>query len=114
MQQAERRQDTCKEAGLEHQPPSLLSLKDAGLLLGKEAENTFSFSCLFCLREGASPVAQWIKDPLAMQEMWVESLGWEDHLEEEMATHSSILAWRIPCTEEEPGRLQSMGSQNWT
>ena len=47
-----------------------------------------------------------------MQEMWVESLGWEDHLEEEMATHSSILAWRIPCTEEEPGRLQSMGLQS--
>ena len=42
--------------------------------------------------------------------MWVQSLGWEDFLEEEMATHSSILAWRIPWTEE-PGGLQSMGSQ---
>ena len=42
--------------------------------------------------------------------MLVSSLGWEDPLEEEMATHSSILAWRIPWTEE-PGRLQSMGSQ---
>ena len=42
--------------------------------------------------------------------MWVPSLGREDPLEEEMATHSSILAWRIPCTEE-PGRLQFMGSQ---
>ena len=40
----------------------------------------------------------------------VSSLGWEDSLEEKMATHSSILAWRIPCTEE-PGRLQSMESQ---
>ena len=45
-----------------------------------------------------------------MRETWVQSLGWEDPLEEGMATHSSILAWRIPWTEE-PGRLQSMGSQ---
>ena len=46
----------------------------------------------------------------AMQETWVLSLGWEDPLEEEMATHSSILAWRIPWTEE-PGELESTGSQ---
>ena len=45
----------------------------------------------------------------AMQETQVQSLGLEDSLEEEMATHSSILAWRIPWTEE-PGRLQSLGS----
>ena len=45
-----------------------------------------------------------------MQEMQVQSLGWEDLLEEEMATHSSIPAWEIPWTEE-PGWLQSMGSQ---
>ena len=45
--------------------------------------------------------------------MWVRSLGWEDPLEEEMATHSGILAWRIPWTKE-PGRLQSMWSQGWT
>ena len=45
-----------------------------------------------------------------MQETQVQSLGWEDLLEEEMATHSSILAWRIPWTEE-PGGLQSMRSQ---
>ena len=45
-----------------------------------------------------------------MQETWVQSLGQEDPLEESMATHSSILAWRIPWTEE-PGRLQSIGSQ---
>ena len=43
-------------------------------------------------------------------ETWVQSLGWEDPLEEEMAIHSSILAWRIPWTEE-PGRLQTTGSQ---
>ena len=49
-----------------------------------------------------------------MQETWVLSLGWEDPLEKEMATHSSILAWEIPWTEE-PGGLQSTGSQNsWT
>ena len=51
-----------------------------------------------------------VKNPSAMQETWVGSLGQEDPLEEGMATHSSILAWRIPWTEE-PGRLQSMGSQ---
>ena len=45
-----------------------------------------------------------------MWETWVQSLGWEDTLEKEMATHSSILAWRSPWTKE-PGRLQSMGSQ---
>ena len=45
-----------------------------------------------------------------MQETWVQSLGWEDPLEKEMATHFSILAWEIPWTEE-PGGLQSMGSQ---
>ena len=51
-----------------------------------------------------------VKNPPAMQETGVQSLGWEDPLEKEMATHSSILAWRIPWSEE-PGRLQSMGSQ---
>jgi len=45
-----------------------------------------------------------------MQEIWVLSLGWEDPLEEGMEIHSSVLAWRIPWTEE-PGGLQSMGSQ---
>ena len=44
----------------------------------------------------ASLVAQMVKNPSAMQETWVRSLGWEDPLEEGMATHSSILAWRIP------------------
>ena len=55
-------------------------------------------------------MAQFIKSPPAMQETWVQSLGQEDPLEKEMATHSSVLAWRIPWTEE-PGGLQSMGSQ---
>ena len=51
-----------------------------------------------------------VKNLLAMQETHVQSLGWEDLLEKEMATHSSTLAWKIPWMEE-AGRLQSMGSQ---
>ena len=51
-----------------------------------------------------------MKGPPAMQETCVQSLGWEDPLEKEMATHSSVLAWRISWTEE-PGGLQSMGLQ---
>ena len=51
-----------------------------------------------------------VKNLPVMQEMQVQSLGWEDLLEKEMATHSSILAWRSPWTEE-PGRLQSIGLQ---
>ena len=58
----------------------------------------------------ASMVAQMVKNMPAMQKTWVRSLGWEDPLEEDMATYSSILASRIPWTEE-PGGLQSMGSQ---
>ena len=55
-------------------------------------------------------MAQWLKHLPSMQETWVRSLGQEDPLEKGMATHSSILAWGIPWTEE-PGGLQSMGSQ---
>ena len=55
-------------------------------------------------------MAQRLKRLPAMWETWVRSLGWEDPLEKEMATHSSILAWRIPCTEE-PDGLQSTGLQ---
>ena len=58
----------------------------------------------------ASLVAQLVKNPPAMRETWVQSLGWEDPLEKGKATHSSILAWRIPWTEE-PGALQSLGLQ---
>ena len=58
----------------------------------------------------ASLVAQRLKRLPAMRETWVRSLGQDDPLEKEMATHSSILAWRIPWMEE-PGRLQSTGSQ---
>ena len=67
-------------------------------LLWKEPEQNMGFP------------AQTVKTLLAMQETWVQSLGWEDPLEKKMETHSSILAWRIPWTEE-PGWLQSMRSQ---
>ena len=55
-------------------------------------------------------MAQMVKNLLAMQKMWIQSLGPEDPLEKGVETLSSVLAWRIPWTEE-PGRLQSMGSQ---
>ena len=58
----------------------------------------------------ASLVGQMVKNLPAMQKTQVQFLGWEDPMEEGMATHSSTLAWRIPWTEE-PGRLQSMGLQ---
>ena len=73
---------------------------------------------LFCLalygsmaHLGASLVAQLVKNLPAVQETWVRSLGWENLLEKEMATHSSILAWKISRTEE-PCGLQSMGLQS--
>ena len=59
------------------------------------------------------PVAQMVKDLPTMRGTHVQSLGRKDLLEKEVATHSSILAWRIPWTEK-PGRLQSMGSQSQT
>ena len=59
---------------------------------------------------GTSPGGSAVKNPFAMQEMWVQSLGQKEPLEEGMATHSSILAWRIPWIEE-PGGLQSMRLQ---
>ena len=71
----------------------------------------------FCSRCRASLVAQTVKNLPTIQETWVPSLGREDPLEKGMATHSSILAWKIPWTEE-PGSLQYMGSKrvghNWT
>ena len=61
------------------------------------------------LLKGPSVVSQMVQNLPAMQETQVRSLGWEDTLEKEMATHSSVLAWRIPSTAE-PGGLPSMGS----
>ena len=66
--------------------------------------------CWVFVTAWASLVAQMVKHPPAKQKTRVWSLGWEDPVEKEMVTHSSILAWKIPWTEE-PGRLQSMGSQ---
>ena len=60
--------------------------------------------------KGVSLVAQMVKRLPALRETWVLTLGWEDLLEKEMATHSSTLAWKIPWMEE-PDRLQSMGLQ---
>ena len=57
----------------------------------------------------ASLVARTLKNLLALQEIWVQFLGWENPLEEEVATHSSIFAWRIPWTEEPGGLLQRVG-----
>ena len=54
-----------------------------------------------------SPVTHTVKNPPAMRETWVQSVGWEDSLKKRMATYPCIFAWRIPWTEE-PGRLQSM------
>ena len=56
----------------------------------------------------ASSVAQMRRNLRAMQESWIQPLGWEDPLEKGMATHSNVLVWRIPWTEE-PGRLQFVG-----
>ena len=69
-----------------------------------------SSSSVYVYSTSASQVAQRLKHLPAMWETWVQSLGQEDPLEKEMATHSSILAWRIPWTEE-PGGLQSTGLQ---
>ena len=74
--------------------------------LGREDSWRIGYPLRYCC---ASLVAQMIKKLPAMQETWVQSLGWEDPLEEGMATHSSVLAWRIPT--EEPGGLQSIGSK---
>ena len=65
------------------------------------------------LRVPTSLVAQTVKHLSTMWETWIQSLGLEDPLEKEMATHSSTLVWNIPWTEE-IGRLQSMGFQSWT
>ena len=75
--------------------------------LGRSTEEGIGYPLQY---SWASLVAQTVKNLPAVQEIWVRSLGWEDPLEKEMATHSSILAWKISWTEE-PGGLQSMGSR---
>ena len=64
--------------------------------MGKNCSNHFKTNNVKMINIWASLVAQMVKDPHAMWDTWVRSLGWEDPLEEGMATHSSILAWRIP------------------
>ena len=85
----------------------------------KRSNGELSGGCLICREMAlklwlrsfrASLVAQMGKGLLAMQETWVRPLGWEDLLEKEIATHSGILAWRIPWTED-PSGPQSTGSQ---
>ena len=67
--------------------------------------------CIYThIYNGASLVAHTVKNLPVMQEIWVRSLGPEDPLEKKIATHSSILAWKVPW-KEEPGGQQSMGSQ---
>ena len=68
---------------------------------------------VFLREEGASLVAQMVKNLPTVPETQVRSLGWEDPLEEEMATHSSTLAWKIPWTEE-PGRLHEVTKSDMT
>ena len=79
------------------------SIPGSGISAGEGADYSLQYSW-------ASLVVQLVKNSPTMWETWVRSLGEEDPLEKEMATHSSILTWRIPWTEK-PGRLQSMGSQ---
>ena len=82
---------------------------DPGLIpgLGRSAGEGIGYPLQY---SWASLVAQLVKNPPAMWETWVRSLGWEDPLEKEMATHSSTLAWKMPWMQE-CGGLQSMGSQ---
>ena len=75
-----------------------------------KARNTWKVVIDSFLRLCLKQVVLVVKNPSAVQETQVQSLGQEDPLEKEMTTHSSSLAWKIPWTEE-PGRLQSMGSQ---
>ena len=78
-----------KESGFNPGDPGLIP--GLGRSPGEGIGYPFQYSC-------TSPVAQLVKNLPSMQETWVQSLGWEDSLEEEKATHSSILAWRIPWT----------------
>ena len=94
-----------QKSGAQHSVDETVAAVDTTVL-----QVFFLFKKIFVLHWS---MAQWLKNLPAMQEtqeMWVQSLGGEDPLVKEMATHSSILAWKIPWTEE-PGGLQSMGSQ---
>ena len=91
------------ESSWNHPPPSICEkLSSVKLILDA---NKVEDSCF----KGSTGDSE-VKNLPVMQETWIQSLGWEDLLEKERATHSSILAWEIPWTEE-PGGLQSTGSQ---
>ena len=101
--------DDCKRKFYIYIVVQILTLFSAAL--GSTSNIMLIFKWVWLLKRGlASLVAQRVKHLPAVQETWVRSLGWEDPLEKKMATHSSILAWRIPWTEE-PGGLESTGSQ---
>ena len=91
---------------------TLKKKKQTGINLTKEVKGLYTENYKIVLKEikDDSWVARTVKKLPEMWETWVRSLGWEDPLEKEMATHSSILAWEIPCTKK-PDGLQSMGSQ---
>ena len=78
--------------------------------MGKESEYISVCECIYTHIYSGVVIAQSVKNLLAMRETRVQFLGREDLLEKEMASHSSILTWKIPWREE-PGRLQSMGSE---
>ena len=102
--------DLCWSA-FEKDQPSVSGLNSFNSPLPSFLESSPN-TCLLCLVQGL-PVGSAVRNMLAVQEppeMCVQSLSWEDPLEEGMATHSNILAWRIPRTEE-PGGLQSIGLQ---
>ena len=107
---------TCRQSGLSPGCSNLVSsVKGMQRLERRGPRISTGSHCSFVQGGQArwecySLVAQRLKHLPAMRETWVRSLGWEDPLEKEMATHSSILAWRIPWTEK-PGGLQFRGSQ---
>ena len=88
---------------------SACKAEDSGLIpgLGRSPREGIGYPLQYF---GASLVSQMVKNPPAMRETWVRSLGWEDPQEEGMETHSSIPAWRIPMDREDRRGLQSMGS----
>ena len=92
---------------------STFSCLSMGSQLGLSAEISTGvfFMCLLGLPHGGLLVAQMVKNPLAIQETWVQSLGQEDSLEKEKEIHSCVLAWRMNPTHRRACELQSMGSQ---
>ena len=92
-------------------------VKQARQCVQLKVAKELKMSAHICVYIWASLMAQMVKNLPAMRETQVQSLGWDDPLEKGMATHSSILAWRISWSED-PGRLQSLGSQrfryNWS